>query len=88
MSGPALVFEGEESMITAISENPANFKVICAMQVISACATVTIACHFFPFFGEHDCLFFFLLVEYVVSEQVLHSYDKSFYCPDGYNRER
>ncbi|ONM04002.1 Dihydroxy-acid dehydratase chloroplastic [Zea mays] len=25
-SGPALVFEGEESMITAISENPANFK--------------------------------------------------------------
>ncbi|KAG8043036.1 hypothetical protein GUJ93_ZPchr0100g33253 [Zizania palustris] len=24
--GPALVFEGEESMITAISENPANFK--------------------------------------------------------------
>jgi hypothetical protein len=36
MLGPALVFEGEESMITAISENPANFKVICAMQVISA----------------------------------------------------
>jgi hypothetical protein len=27
MSGPALVFEGEEAMITAISENPANFKV-------------------------------------------------------------
>ncbi|RLM61170.1 hypothetical protein C2845_PM14G20810 [Panicum miliaceum] len=25
-SGPALVFEGEEAMITAISENPANFK--------------------------------------------------------------
>ncbi|KAM3210704.1 hypothetical protein ACQJBY_064581 [Aegilops geniculata] len=25
-SGPALVFDGEESMITAISENPANFK--------------------------------------------------------------
>lgn len=25
-SGPALVFEGEESMITAIAENPANFK--------------------------------------------------------------
>jgi hypothetical protein len=27
MSGPALVFEGEEAMITAISENPATFKV-------------------------------------------------------------
>ncbi|GJN15441.1 hypothetical protein PR202_gb02356 [Eleusine coracana subsp. coracana] len=26
MTGPALVFEGEESMIAAISENPANFK--------------------------------------------------------------
>jgi dihydroxy-acid dehydratase len=26
--GPALVFDGEESMITAISENPADFKVI------------------------------------------------------------
>uniref|UniRef100_A0A453RSG8 dihydroxy-acid dehydratase n=2 Tax=Aegilops tauschii subsp. strangulata TaxID=200361 RepID=A0A453RSG8_AEGTS len=26
MTGPALVFDGEESMITAISENPANFK--------------------------------------------------------------
>lgn len=25
-SGPALVFEGEESMMTAISENPTNFK--------------------------------------------------------------
>ncbi|CAO2177380.1 unnamed protein product [Urochloa humidicola] len=25
-SGPALVFEGEEAMISAISENPANFK--------------------------------------------------------------
>ncbi|EMS65581.1 Dihydroxy-acid dehydratase [Triticum urartu] len=25
-SGPALVFDGEESMITSISENPANFK--------------------------------------------------------------
>lgn len=27
MAGPALVFEGEEAMITAISENPATFKV-------------------------------------------------------------
>jgi hypothetical protein len=26
-TGPALVFEGEESMIAAISENPMNFKV-------------------------------------------------------------
>lgn len=25
--GPALVFEGEESMITAISEDPMSFKV-------------------------------------------------------------
>jgi dihydroxy-acid dehydratase len=28
MPGPALVFEGEESMIAAISENPSDFKVI------------------------------------------------------------
>ena len=28
ITGPALVFDGEESMITAISENPANFKVM------------------------------------------------------------
>ena len=27
LSGPALVFEGEESMLQAISENPASFKV-------------------------------------------------------------
>jgi len=26
-AGPALVFEGEESMIAAISENPMSFKV-------------------------------------------------------------
>lgn len=26
-TGPALVFEGEETMIAAISENPMNFKV-------------------------------------------------------------
>jgi hypothetical protein len=26
-TGPALIFEGEESMIAAISENPMNFKV-------------------------------------------------------------
>lgn len=34
MAGPALVFEGEESMITAISENPANFKVIWLIQKV------------------------------------------------------
>ncbi|CAN6476719.1 unnamed protein product [Victoria cruziana] len=28
-SGPALIFEGEESMLAAISENPQNFKVTC-----------------------------------------------------------
>jgi hypothetical protein len=87
MSGPALVFEGEESMITAISENPANFKVICAMQVFSACATVAIACHFFLFIWRAR-LPFSSLCEWNILFQSMHSYDKSFYCSDGFNRER
>lgn len=30
--GPALIFEGEESMIAAISEDPLSFKVCCFSQ--------------------------------------------------------
>jgi hypothetical protein len=34
--GPALVFDGEESMITAISENPADFKVMRMINFIGS----------------------------------------------------
>lgn len=40
-SGPALVFEGEESMIAAISEDPMSFKVclslICYVYLLCIC---------------------------------------------------
>lgn len=34
-SGPALVFEGEEAMLAAITENPMSFKVISCFMTSS-----------------------------------------------------
>jgi len=74
MSGPALVFEGEEAMITAISENPATFKVPLLYSSIKAHKIALLMA----------CLWNIL----ISLEQLLCSYDELFYCIATNNREK